>query len=62
MQVLLDQRGAEIEITEEVVKGAMSNWHSGEEILNLLDRRGAEIKITEEVLRGTLYNSRNELD
>jgi hypothetical protein len=55
--LLLDQRGTEVEITEDVVKAAAENWDSGKEIIALLlDRRGAEVKITENVVKAAAEN------
>jgi hypothetical protein len=48
MLLLLDRKGNEIQITEEVVKAAEENWPSGREVMTLLlDRKGDEIQITE---------------
>ncbi|KAL8907434.1 MAG: hypothetical protein Q9207_001404 [Kuettlingeria erythrocarpa] len=50
MELLLDRRGADIQITEAVVQAAAGNWGSGKEVITLLlDRRGADIQITEAV-------------
>ena len=50
MEVLLDHRQVEVEITEEVIKAAAGN-RKGEKMFEfLLDREGTGIKITEAVL------------
>jgi len=55
--LLLDQRGEEVEITEEVVKAAAGNGSSGEGVMTLLlNRRGDEVKITEEVVKTAAGN------
>jgi hypothetical protein len=47
--LLLDRRGDQIQITEDVVKAAASNWLCGAEVMALLlDRQGDQIQITEE--------------
>lgn len=51
MKLLLDRRGADIEITEAVVQAAAGNWESSKEVMTLLlDRRRANIPITEAVV------------
>ena len=51
MTLLLDRCGADIHITEEVVKAAAGNWRSGKKVMTLLlDRRGVDVQITEEVI------------
>jgi hypothetical protein len=57
--LLLDQRGDQITITEEVVKAAAGNWENGKEVIALLlDRRGDQITITEHgVPRGYITHS-----
>ena len=48
LELFLDQRGEEVEITEQVVEAAARNKSSGKEVMALLlDRRGDEVKITE---------------
>jgi hypothetical protein len=55
--LLLDQRGDEVKITEEVVKAAAGNRISGKEVIALLlDQRGDEVKITEEVVKAAAGN------
>jgi hypothetical protein len=54
--LLLDQRGADVVITEEVA--ASSRYNGKEVIALLLDRRGAEIVITEDVLKAAASNSK----
>ena len=52
MTLLLDRRGDDIPITEEVVKAAAGNQESGNKVMTLLlDRRGDDIPITEEVVK-----------
>ncbi|WYZ34724.1 hypothetical protein EsH8_I_001000 [Colletotrichum jinshuiense] len=56
MALLLDRRGDEIQITEEVVKAAAAN-ENGHGIMSLLlDRRGDEIQITEDVIKAAARN------
>ena len=44
MALLLDRRGDQIQITEDVVKAAASNGQNGKEVMALLlDRRGDQI-------------------
>jgi hypothetical protein len=48
MTFLLDRKGDEIQIIEEVVKAAAEYWPSGREVMTLLlDRRGNDIQTTE---------------
>ncbi|KAM3464614.1 hypothetical protein MY5147_009463 [Beauveria neobassiana] len=55
--LLLEQRGEEIRITEEVVKAAAGNGWNGKEIMALLlERRGEEVGITEEVVKAATGN------
>jgi ferritin-like protein len=55
--ILLDQRGDEIKITEQIVKAAALNYTSGKEVMTLLlDRRGHEVKITEAVMKAAAEN------
>src|SRR5436190_21662566 len=50
MTLLLDRRGADVQITEEVV--ALIAARFGQEVMAmLLDRRGADVQITEEVVK-----------
>ena len=57
MSLLLERRGDEIQITEEVVKAAAGNPRNSETLMNLLlDRRAGEVKITEEVLKAAAGN------
>jgi DNA-binding protein len=57
MTYLLDQRGADIQITEEVVKAAARNKKRGKEVMTfLLDRRGADIEITQGVVKAAAVN------
>ncbi|KAK2732923.1 hypothetical protein FQN57_002444, partial [Myotisia sp. PD_48] len=60
MALLLDRRGDQVTITEEVVKAAARNWN-GEEIMTLLlDRRGDQVTITEEVVKAAARNWNGE--
>ncbi|KAJ3496457.1 hypothetical protein NLG97_g2645 [Lecanicillium saksenae] len=60
MGLLLEQRGREITITEEVLKDAVRNEHNGREVMALLlEQRGSEITITEEVLKAAARNEYN---
>jgi ankyrin repeat protein len=59
MMLLLDRRGDEIKITDEVVKIAAENWSSREVMALLLDRRGDEVKITDEVVKAAAGNYRS---
>jgi DNA polymerase III delta prime subunit len=57
MQLLFDQRGDQITITEEVLKAAAGNYMDGKEVMALLlDRRGDQITITEEVVKAVAGN------
>lgn len=59
MQLLLEQRGESVPITEEVVKAAVHNNRSGKEVIELLlERRGNDIQITEEVVEVVARNSK----
>ncbi|KAF6815372.1 ankyrin repeat and sam domain containing protein 6 [Colletotrichum musicola] len=50
MKLLLDRRGEEVKVIEEVVKAAAGNASSGEKVMALLlNRRGEEVKVIEEV-------------
>ncbi|KAK4205473.1 ankyrin repeat-containing domain protein [Triangularia verruculosa] len=60
MTLLLNRRGDQINITEEVVKAAAGNWQNGKEVMTLLlDRRGDQITITEEVVKAAAGNEGN---
>ncbi|CAD6446264.1 b7a5bf77-39d6-4c44-a99b-040df980e6b2, partial [Sclerotinia trifoliorum] len=60
MMLLLEKRGAEVVITEEVVKAAAENRYSGKEIMMLLlEKRGAEVVITEEVVKAAAENRKS---
>lgn len=55
MELLLDRRGAEVKITDQVLQAAGTNYTSGKEIIELLlDRRGNEVKIAGEGLMAVL--------
>jgi NACHT domain len=60
MTLLLDRRGDDVQITEEVVKRAALN--SDEAIMTtLLDRRGGDIQITEQVVEAAAWNFNGEV-
>lgn len=49
---------AKVQITEEVLKGAIENTHQGKEILAILfNKCGGEIQITEELIRAAVKNN-----
>ena len=49
--LLLDRRGADVQITQKVVVAAAENEGDGKDIMTLLlDRRGADVQITQEVV------------
>ncbi|KAF0315660.1 ankyrin repeat and sam domain containing protein 6 [Colletotrichum asianum] len=57
MKLLLDRRGKEVKVTEEVVRTAALNKSSGEQVMKLLlTRRDEEVKVTEEVVRAATQN------
>jgi len=61
MALLLDLRGSEVKIPEEVVKAVAGN-EFGVEMMNLLlDRRGSKVNISEEVVNVTVRNKRYRL-
>ncbi|KAL2170803.1 hypothetical protein VTG60DRAFT_4372 [Thermothelomyces hinnuleus] len=61
MTAILDQRGNEVKITEEVVKAAAENPRFGKEVIALLlNRRGTEVKITEEVVKAAARNDNGD--
>ena len=63
MELLLDQQGAQIKITEDVVKAAASNGGNGKEVMALLlDRRGDQIQISEDVVKAAARNEGNGKD
>ena len=55
MELLLDQRGDRIKVTEAVVQAA-AMYGNGDLMALLLDRRGDEIQITEAVVQGAASN------
>jgi hypothetical protein len=60
VELLLDRRGDQIRITEDVVKAAASNGGNGKEVMALLlDRRGYQIQITEDVVKVAAINDGN---
>jgi hypothetical protein len=57
MKLLLDLRGVDIKITNEVVLAAAMNEQSGGTMMKLLlDRRGADVTITDEVVQAAAGN------
>ncbi|XP_044716492.1 NACHT domain-containing protein [Hirsutella rhossiliensis] len=57
MTLLLDRRGDQITITDEVVKAAAGNFRNGKEVMALLlDRRGDQITITDGVVKAAAGN------
>ncbi|OAA34802.1 Ankyrin repeat-containing domain protein [Beauveria brongniartii RCEF 3172] len=60
MALLLERRGREIIITEEVVKAAAGNQDNGKKVMALLlEQRGDEITITEEAVKAAAGNEWN---
>nr|KMM72211.1 hypothetical protein CPAG_08509 [Coccidioides posadasii RMSCC 3488] len=60
MNLLLDRRGADIKITENVLKAAAGNEYSGKEVMALLlNQQDADIKITEMVLKAAAENQKS---
>ncbi|KAF4946002.1 hypothetical protein FGADI_11505 [Fusarium gaditjirri] len=58
MGLLLDERGNEVHITEDIVTSATSNGRHGKEVMRvLLDRRGNEFQITDTVIEATAQNT-----
>lgn len=58
MGLLLDRRGDEVKVTEDVVKAAAGNTLGGGEMIRLLlGRRDAEVKITEDVVKVAVGNT-----
>ncbi|KAK2590746.1 hypothetical protein QQS21_011558 [Conoideocrella luteorostrata] len=57
MAALLENRGQDVHITEEVMRAAAGNRQNGREVMGvLLDHRGDEIIITEEVMKTAAEN------
>ena len=57
MTLLLDRRGDQIQITEDVVKAAAGNKGNRKEVMTLLlDRREDQIQITQDVIRAAVGN------
>src|SRR5437016_3206494 len=58
MTLLLDRRGADVQITEEVVEAIAENENSGKEVITLLfDRQELDrFQITEEVIEAAISN------
>lgn len=60
MTFLLDKRGGDLVITEEVVKAAAGNRRNGKEVMTLLlDKRGSEVTVTEEVVKAAAGNEKH---
>ncbi|KAI0163841.1 hypothetical protein GGR57DRAFT_497931 [Xylariaceae sp. FL1272] len=60
VQVLLERRGEQVVVTEEVVKAAAANTGNGEAVMRLLlDRRGEHVVVTEEVVKAAAANTGN---
>ena len=58
MALLLDRRGDQIQITEDVVKDAAGNSIQGKEVMALLlDRRDDQIQVTERVAEAAARNT-----
>lgn len=54
---MLDRRGQDIVVTEEVVNAAAENKECGERVMTLLlDRRGQDVVIIEELIKATAEN------
>ena len=49
MRLLLDRRGDDVVITDEVVKAAAGNSESGTRVMELLFSRQYTVKVTEEM-------------
>ncbi|KFZ01163.1 hypothetical protein V500_00867 [Pseudogymnoascus sp. VKM F-4518 (FW-2643)] len=63
MELLLDCRGDDVVITEEVIKAAAGNSRSGAELMGLLlDRRGDDVVITDEVIKAAEGNSWSRIE
>ena len=60
MELLLEKRGNEVEITTEVVKAAAGNYWGKEVMELLLEKRGNEVKITTEVVKVAVGNYRGK--
>ncbi|KAJ6109516.1 NACHT domain-containing protein [Penicillium sp. IBT 16267x] len=54
--ILMEYKGAEVSITEEMVKTAAENWGCGRRLMNMLLDRHGTIPITEEVLIAAVEN------
>ncbi|KAL9468812.1 hypothetical protein ACSS6W_010506 [Trichoderma asperelloides] len=54
LELLLNHRGDQIIITEDIVKAAAENWKGKEVVELLLDRRGDQITITEDIIKATI--------
>jgi len=59
MELLLDRRGNQIQITKNVVKIAIRNKRGGKQVIALLlNRRGDQIPIIKDVVTAAAGNSR----
>jgi hypothetical protein len=57
IMLLLEQRGVDVIVTEEVVKAAAGNERSGKEVMTLLlEQRGANVAISEDVVMAAAGN------
>lgn len=60
MKLLLDFRGDEVNITEEVIEVATGNTECGKEIIMLLlDKNGNDVQIMEEVIKAAAENEKS---
>lgn len=60
IEMMLDGRGNNIKITEEIMTAAAGNHRNGKEVITLLlDLQTNQIKITEEVLKAAAGNEDN---
>ncbi|KAL6900436.1 hypothetical protein GGI43DRAFT_49074 [Trichoderma evansii] len=60
MAILLDRRGSEVIITEDVVRAAARNKENGKEVIALLlDRRGDQFAINTEIINAAAKNSQS---
>ena len=56
VKIILDRRGDQIKITDEVLQKAAANPHGASIMELLLDRRGDQIKITDRILQAAAAN------
>lgn len=58
MLLLFDKCGAEIQLTEEMMKGAIKDTQGGKaKVAILVDDRAAKVQITEEILKAAIENT-----